>query len=105
MLNCDWKSDVCSSDLRPLARNIGVRDGHELALMVRGGAERFDRTSDDTHGRVFPLFAALQNDLQGPAMPSGARTQPQFSGHTYRLNRSKCVVHAKQQQATSHITN
>src|SRR3546814_4442731 len=29
---------------RPLARNIGVRDGHELALMVRGGAERFDRT-------------------------------------------------------------
>src|SRR3546814_20332665 len=71
--------------------------------MVRGGAERFDRTSDDTHGRVFPLFAALQNDLQGPAMPSGARTQPQFSGHTYRFNRSTRVVHAKPRSATSII--
>src|SRR3546814_5995573 len=36
-------------------------------------------------------------------MPSGARTQPQFSGHTYRFNRSKRVVHAKPRSATSII--
>src|SRR3546814_18040253 len=61
---------------RPLARNIGVRHGHELALMVRGGAQRFDLTSDDTHVRVFPLFSAMLNDLQGYASSSGWRTQP-----------------------------
>src|SRR3546814_18427946 len=42
---------------RPLARNIGVRAGDELALLVRGGAARFDGTTDDTHGRAFPLFS------------------------------------------------
>src|SRR3546814_6943742 len=68
--------------------------------MVRGGVERLDRASDDTHGRVFPLFAALQNDLQGPAMPSGACTQPQFSGQTYRFNRSKTEVRATQRSTT-----
>src|SRR3546814_3778497 len=74
---------------RQLARNIGVRDGDELALMVRGGDERFDGTSDAPHGSVFPWFAALQNDLQVQAMKSGARTAAQLSWSTYQLHRQK----------------
>src|ERR1044071_1164113 len=46
-------------------------------------------------GECFLCLLHCKMICRAPAMRSGARTQPQFSGHTYRVNRSTRRFHAK----------
>src|SRR5688572_33476223 len=61
--DCDWSSDVCSSDLQVFERHTHLRDDH-LRYMQKWGLIQPSRRA---HGEVFYAFAELATIRQADA--------------------------------------
>src|SRR6266568_2128087 len=56
--NCDWSSDVCSSDLQKARRMLGP----ERSELLREAASRLEAIEDWTAGEIERVLRALQED-------------------------------------------